>query len=148
MGAYEVRGTAEKGARIMGWQETDVLNRWLKRWTRWGRFFRVHVGQYWAGRPVKRWTSGGVQYVTLAAAQQVQMGVKGQADWNGWHSMVITPDMVGRTVAVYVAVEGKAGDAGRVSPEQDQHLNIVRQAGGIGIVVRSPDDIPPDTPWS
>ena len=132
----------------MGWQETDVLNKWLKRWTRWGRFFRVHVGQYWAGRVVKKWTRGGVQYVTLMAAQPIQMGVKGQGDYNGWHSIVITPDMVGRTVAVYVAVEGKNGDAGRVSDDQARHLEIVRQAGGIGIVVRSPDDTPPDTPWS
>lgn len=132
----------------MAWQETDVLNRWLKRWNRWGIMFRVHVGRYWAGRVVKQWSSGGVQYVTLASAQSIQMGVTGQSDYNGWHSMTITPDMVGRRVAVYVAVEGKAGDAGRLSAEQARHLEIVREAGGIGLVVRSPDDAPPDTPWS
>lgn len=132
----------------MGWRETDTINRWLKRWNRWGIMFRVHVGTYWAGRVVKRWSSGGVQYVTLAAAQTVQMGVTGQSDYNGWHSMVITPDMVGRTVAVYVAMEGKAGERGVLSDAQRRHLEVVKKAGGIGIVVRDPDTAPPDTPWS
>jgi hypothetical protein len=132
----------------MGWQETDTLNRWLKRWNRWGVLFRVNVGRYWAGRVVKQWTTGGVRYVTLSSAQPVQMGVVGQSDYNGWHSMVITPDMVGRTVAVYVAVEGKAGESGRLSEEQVRHLDIVKAAGGMGIVVRHPVAAPPDTPWS
>jgi hypothetical protein len=132
----------------MGWQETDTINRWLKRWNRWGVLFRVNVGRYWAGRVVEQWTKDGVRYVTLSSAQPVHMGVTGQSDYNGWHSMTITPDMVGRTVAVYVAVEGKAGEAGRVSAEQERHLEIVMAAGGIGLVVRSPDTAPPDTPWS
>jgi len=48
--------------------------------------------------------------------------------------------MVGQTVAVFVAVEVKT-PTGRVSPEQQQFLNVVRQHGAIACVARSVTDL-------
>jgi len=112
-----------------------------------GRFFRVNTGRFWAGRyiPVKAGDIVTIQHgdVLLRGARTVMSGCEGMPDWNGWHSMTITPDDVGKTVAVYVAIEGKTPD-GRLTEAQEKHLGIVRKAGGIAFVVRSPDDTPPD----
>ena len=70
----------------------------------------------------------------------VQFGLaKGSADLIGWHTITITPDMVGQQVAVFVSLEVKT-PTGRVSPEQRQWLQAVQAAGGIAGVVRSVED--------
>lgn len=127
----------------MAHAESDILNRWLLRWNKWGRFFRAQVGRYWAGQPLKQWTEGGIKYVTLKNAYPIKSGVVGQPDYQGWHSMLIEPRHVGMCVAVYTVVEGKT-PTGRVTDDQANFLRIVREAGGIAIVVRSPDDAPPE----
>lgn len=60
----------------------------------------------------------------------------GSSDLIGWRTVEVTPDMVGRRVAVFVACEVK-GPMGRVSREQEMFLSAVRLAGGIGAVARS-----------
>lgn len=64
---------------------------------------------------------------------------RGSADLIGWRTVVITPDMVGRRVAVFTSIEVKT-PAGRVRPEQQAWLGVVRGAGGIAGVARSIDD--------
>lgn len=64
---------------------------------------------------------------------------KGSADLIGWTTRTITPDMVGRTVAVFTSLEVKT-PTGRVSPEQRQWLQAVQAAGGIAGVVRSVEE--------
>jgi hypothetical protein len=63
---------------------------------------------------------------------------KGSSDLIGWHTVEITPDMVGQRVAVFVALEVK--DKGRLTQEQATFLEVVRRAGGIAAEVRSVDD--------
>lgn len=63
----------------------------------------------------------------------------GSSDLIGWRSVVITPEMVGRTVAVMVSIEAKA-PSGRVAPEQQHWLDTVAAAGGIAGIARSPED--------
>ncbi len=63
----------------------------------------------------------------------------GSSDLIGLKSVTITPDMVGSTVAVFVALEGKSA-TGRTTEEQDAFLAMVRKAGGIAGVFRSLDD--------
>lgn len=62
----------------------------------------------------------------------VRYGVAGNgaADLLGFTVVEITPDMVGRKVAVFTAVESKTG---KQKPRQDQRdfLNMVRRKGGI-----------------
>jgi hypothetical protein len=64
--------------------------------------------------------------------------VVGTSDLIGWRSRVITPDMVGQTIAQFVAIEVK--DRGRATPEQLTWLDAVTRAGGLAGVARSPDD--------
>jgi hypothetical protein len=48
--------------------------------------------------------------------------------------------MVGQHVAVFCAVEVKTG-SGRTTAEQDQFLQAVRDAGGIGVVMRDESQV-------
>ena len=64
---------------------------------------------------------------------------EGSADLIGYHSVTITPDMVGQTVAVFAAVEVKA-ERGRPTPAQTAFLEHVRQAGGRAGIARSIGD--------
>lgn len=64
--------------------------------------------------------------------------VVGTSDLIGWRSRDITPDMVGQTIAQFVAIEVK--DRGRATPEQLTWLDAVTRAGGLAGVARSPDD--------
>lgn len=62
----------------------------------------------------------------------------GTSDLIGHHTVTITPDMVGRQVAVFVAIEAK--DRGRLTPAQRAFLLAVHRAGGIAGCARSVDD--------
>jgi hypothetical protein len=47
--------------------------------------------------------------------------------------------MVGQKVAIFTALEVKT-PTGKVSPQQQKFIDMVRKHGGIGAVVRSIDD--------
>lgn len=64
----------------------------------------------------------------------------GSADLVGWRSLEVTPDMVGQTIAQFVAVEVK-GPKGRLTEQQAQWLNAVELAGGLTVVARGPEDL-------
>lgn len=68
------------------------------------------------------------------------LGPNGFGDRVGYTPIVITPEMVGRKVAVFTMVESKTPE-GRVSPDQERCIQEVRDAGGIAGVSRSADDI-------
>ena len=63
----------------------------------------------------------------------------GSADLIGWHTVVVTPDMVGKKVALFLSIEVKAQKGKGPSPEQLNWLRAVSEAGGMSIVVRSPE---------
>lgn len=69
----------------------------------------------------------------------VRMGLgAGTSDLVGWKRVVVTADMVGKPVAVFVAVEAKnAGGTGKLSKSQAQFLDSVEEAGGIAVVADS-----------
>lgn len=64
----------------------------------------------------------------------------GSSDVIGWTPTIITPDMVGRTVAVFTAFETKVGRRA-TTVEQGAFIAALRDAGGIAAVVRSLNDI-------
>lgn len=71
--------------------------------------------------------------------RMVQFGLcKGSSDLIGWRTITVTPDMVGRRLAVFTAIEVK--DKGRPTPEQIAFIEAVRAAGGLAGVARSVDD--------
>lgn len=70
----------------------------------------------------------------------VQFGLaRGSADLIGWQSVVITPEMVGQTAAIFLSLEIKTA-TGRLTPAQHNWLEAVRNAGGIAGVARSVSD--------
>lgn len=64
----------------------------------------------------------------------------GTSDLIGWRTRVITTDMVGKSVAIFTAIEVKS-QAGKLTAEQRDFLAAVRASGGIAIEARSVDDI-------
>lgn len=64
----------------------------------------------------------------------------GSSDIIGWTPVTVTPDMVGRTLAVFTAVEVKT-DRGRVTGKQSNFINRVSEAGGMARIVRSEEEI-------
>lgn len=78
--------------------------------------------------------------VLVKKARALHAGLfKGAGDILGWETIEITPEMVGRKVAVFVSMEGKEG-AGRSEPDQVNWREQVRNAGGIAGEVRSIED--------
>lgn len=99
--------------------------------------FRNNVGKAWTGA-AERLPSGAV---LLQQARILHAGLcKGSSDLIGWYSQIITPEMVGRKIAIFTAVECKA-PSGRTTPEQENFLRQLQQAGGIAFVARSGLDV-------
>lgn len=74
------------------------------------------------------------------------MGVHGVPDRIGCVPIEITPDMVGKTIGVFVGVEakkpGRRGELNRgASARQVLQLAAINDAGGIGIICDGPDDL-------
>lgn len=64
---------------------------------------------------------------------------KGSSDLVGWQTVEVTPDMVGKRVAVFVAIEVKTPKA-KPTEEQLNFLRRVQEAGGLAGIARSPED--------
>lgn len=64
------------------------------------------------------------------------VGQPGGSDLIGWTPIVVTPQMVGQTVAVFTAVEAKA-PKGRPTEAQLNFINQVLQSGGFAGIARS-----------
>lgn len=97
------------------------------------RLFRNQIGRYRLARPscVECQRFGRIVSSGLCV---------GSSDLIGWMPVAITPEMVGRTLAVFVAVEAKT-ETGRTSAEQRAFLAAVARAGGKALVAREVNDV-------
>ncbi len=78
---------------------------------------------------------------TTADGRFVRFGLcPGSSDLIGLKSVTVTPDMVGKTIALFVAVEVKT-PRGRVTDEQQRFLDFVQRSGGCAGVARSVEDV-------
>lgn len=101
------------------------------------RLFNNPVGEGWVGKVVQK--DGAL--LTLVRARHVTFGLfPGSSDLIGWTSVTITPEMVGKTVAVFTAPEVKFGRNG-AQTNQTTWIDNVRAAGGLADAVRSPEDV-------
>lgn len=99
--------------------------------------FRANVGQAWAGSSVERLPGN---RVLIHGARPFSTGLPpGFSDLFGLVSVEITPDMVGKRVAVFTALEVKTA-SGRASDKQLAFIDAVNNNGGRAGVVRSADD--------
>lgn len=76
------------------------------------------------------------RYVTLANARPIKFGLGvGSPDLVGWRRVVVTPEMVGRDIAVFVGIEGKTPGT-RTTPEQRNFLQQIARWGGEAKIAR------------
>ena len=98
--------------------------------------FRNDCGTTFAGKPSK--LTG--NRVLIRDAKFIRYGLQpGSADLIGWTPIIITPDMVGQTVAVFTSIEAKT-DNDTIKPDQVQWARSVQRDGGIAKIVRSVGD--------
>lgn len=64
----------------------------------------------------------------------------GSADWIGWQSIVVTPEHVGKRLAVFVGIEAKRAEGGTLQPNQREFIRALSEAGGIAGVARNAED--------
>lgn len=77
--------------------------------------------------------------MALVHGQPLKYGLgKGTGDLIGWSTIVITPDLLGKRVAVFTNYEAKFGKT-RTSPEQQKFHKTVIDAGGISLIETFPD---------
>lgn len=101
------------------------------------RVFNNPVGSAWQGNLISHTRDR----LILAHPRRITYGLApGSADLIGYRTVTITPDMVGQRVAVFTALEVKApGGTHRVTQEQRHFLDVVKAAGGIAGIARSPE---------
>lgn len=122
--------------------EVDLMRRLQKLASTLGaRLFRQNSGMGWIGKVergpgVKRLNPGDV---VLRNARPFHAGFDGLSDLGGWSPVVITPEMVGETIAVYTQVEVK--DGARVTDEQANWIKAVNKAGGRAGIARNEKDL-------
>lgn len=106
--------------------------------------FRANVGKAYTSNDVVKVPRQmpvvmGPRDVLLKNARPFDTGLPpGFSDLFGLVSVEITPDMVGKKVAIFTGLEVK--DGARVSPLQRNFINAVNDNGGRAGVVRSVDD--------
>lgn len=104
------------------------------------RLFRNSVGQGWQGKKASVIGRDG-EIVQLSGARRVKFGLAlGSSDLVGWRPVVITPDMVGKTVAQFVSVECKTREYSKTTPDQDNWLDQVAESGGAAYIARPDGD--------
>lgn len=98
--------------------------------------FRHNVAQGVVG--AVEWIKGLRRQVWVSPGDAVVRGarvlhaglINGGSDLIGWRSVVVTQEMVGKRIAVFLAVETKA-ETGRKRTEQETFVKNVSEAGGI-----------------
>lgn len=98
---------------------------------------------------VKQWAQmrGGVLYRNRRGMVQLQSGARmpiglgpnGTGDLIGYLTITITPDMIGRKVAIFSMIESKTA-TGKLEDHQRDRILEVRDAGGISGCARSAED--------
>lgn len=74
------------------------------------------------------------------------MGEHGIHDRVGAISVIVTPEMVGKRIAILTTVEskkpGRRGEARRgMSVHQERHLNRITEIGGLSVCCDGPEDL-------
>lgn len=95
------------------------------------RLFRINSGMGWVGKILSRTKD----MIVLDNPRPFHGAPAGSSDLIGWHSITVTPDMVGRRLAVFVAVEVKTR-TGRERTEQQRFVDAVRRSGGVALFAR------------
>ena len=129
----------------MASKEGVLLKKFLEEYSRIGsRLFRCQSGLFWAGKSRRFSESATIAVnsgdVLIRSARRVKVGEPGMSDLIGWTRVNITPDMVGRDISVYTAVEIKTARV-QATKQQSAFIRTVNEHGGIAVIARKLDDI-------
>ena len=125
--------------------EGGLLKKFMVEYSKIGsRLFRNNVGRAWTGNIYRSSKIETVKLnpgdVLIRNARVFHGGFpKGSSDLIGFTKVEITPEMVGRTVAVFTAAEVKYGKTS-TTPEQTAFVRMVNDSGGIAAITRKLDD--------
>ena len=101
------------------------------------RLFRNNVGEAWLGRVVHR----DAFKVIIENPRRVAYGLApGSGDLIGWRSVLITPAMLGRTVAVFASLEAKRPGARPTGAAQVAWLWQCSEAGALAGIFTNTDE--------
>ena len=97
---------------------------------------RANVGTGWIGDFVKNADDS----ITIYKPRRFQTGLPaGFPDLFGYKSLIITPEMIGKTIAQFAFVEVKT-PKGKASKEQKEMHKQLIEAGAIGGIARSAEE--------
>jgi hypothetical protein len=92
------------------------------------RLWRNNIGTAWRGK-VTRLSNGDI---LIRDPVLVHFGlVPGSGDLIGLQSVIVTEEMIGRILAVFVSVEAKRGPKSERSEAQVNFVDTVRDLGGL-----------------
>jgi hypothetical protein len=129
--------------------ETNILKIIMLKLSKCGvSIFRNNVGTGWIGKvhkvtkPIMVHLNGVPVHMNpgdifIKDPRPLNAGLfNGSSDLIGWKTIEITPEMVGKKIAVFTSIEGKKHN-GRISPTQAVWIQNVKNAGGIAAVART-----------
>ena len=118
-------------------KEFNIQQSILLAFNRFGRIFRNNTAMAWAGNAV-RLKNGDV---LIKNARPLHAGLcVGSSDLIGFSTIEVTPDMVGRKIAIFTAIEVKQPKK-KPTEQQAQFISTVTDMGGIAFVATSTDDV-------
>ncbi|CVK18491.1 VRR-NUC domain-containing protein [Sporomusa sphaeroides] len=118
-------------------RETDIQNLIRLELSKHGTFFRANVGQTWTGDDVIRLEGGNI---ILKNARPFNTGLPpGFSDLFGIIPITITHDMINKKIGLFAAIEVKT-PAGRIRPEQENFIGIMKARGARAGIARSVED--------
>ena len=95
-------------------------------------------GNFYAGKLIKH--NGSSVVLGFARRLKAGCGPDGMPDYIGWRQLTITPDMIGKTIAQFCAMELKRFDGqGRTTPEQIDMRDLINAQGGFAHIISSID---------
>jgi hypothetical protein len=97
------------------------------------RVFRNNVGMGWAGETTRMRDNT----IIIKNPRPLHAGLcTGSSDLIGWTEITITPQMVGKKLAVFTAIETKT-NKGRGTKDQINFIEVVRKHGGFAGIART-----------
>lgn len=82
----------------------------------------------------------GMFYTRTGTPIKAGLGCNGAGDLIGFLPVKITPEMVGKTVAIFMSVEVKT-ETGKIKPDQLLWVDAVKKSGGIACIARNVEDV-------
>lgn len=120
--------------------ESEISDEIHKEFNRGGtRLFKNVTGNFWTGKLLG--FKEGVARLANASRVATGVGGVGGSDRIGGHQIIITPEMVGKKIFVFAAIELKRERGGTASDEQENFVDFVNNMGGISGFARSVEQV-------